>query len=223
MNPPPSNQQTNHPPASAGLDVILIHGMARTPLAMGLLQYRLRQAGLRPSLFGYSPTVERFEPCTQRLVAKIRQTAGSRPYALVGHSLGTVLIRGVLPALEPNPPVACFFLAPPSVACRAARFFAGNPVYRWLMGEMGQKLASDSFMAGLPKPIANTWIYAGTKGLPGSLSPFGDEPNDGILMLAETRVDGIPVVEIPATHTFIMNSRRVAEDIAKILDELMET
>lgn len=203
---------------TGGLDVILIHGMGRTPLSMALLQNRLRAAGFKPSLFGYSATLERFVPCTARLVAKIRQTTGNRPYALVGHSLGTVLIRGALPELTANPPLACFFLAPPSVACRAARFFAGNPLYKLLMGEMGQQLADEAFMAGLPKPLANTWVVAGTKGLGERFSPFGAEPNDGILSVAETQVGPeIPLIQIPATHTFIMNSPQVAGHIVQTL------
>lgn len=204
-----------------GLDVILIHGMGRTLLSMGLLRQRLKCAGFRVHLFGYSPTLERFRPCTQRLLAHIHKTTEDRPYALVGHSLGTVLIRGVLPELHANPPLACFFLAPPSVACRAALFFSGNPLYKLLMGEMGQKLADAEFMAVLPKPMARTWIYAGTKGPVGRFSPFGMETNDGILSVSETEVDaGVPVVPVHATHTFIMNSPQVAKHIIQTLEDL---
>lgn len=185
---------------------------------MGVLYTRMRMAGFKPHLFGYAPSFETFADCTTRLVAKIQQTLGNQPYALIGHSLGTVLIRGALPALETHPPLACFFLAPPSLACRAARFFADNPLYKLLMGEMGQLLADEHFMAALPKPLSNTWIFAGTKGLPSRLSPFGNTVNDGILTVDETRIGAdIPVIEIPATHTFIMNSGLVAEGIKNIL------
>ena len=92
------------------------------------------------------------------------------------------------------------------------------------MGEMGQLLASESFMAALPQPLPQTWIYAGTKGPRGRFSPFGEEPNDGILLVAETQVaGGIPVVEIPASHTFIMNSRLVAEGIADTVAALQKS
>ena len=92
------------------------------------------------------------------------------------------------------------------------------------MGEMGQLLADESFMAQLPKPAAQTWIYAGTKGLPGRLSPFGDVPNDGILSVAETQAGPeIPVIQIPFTHTFIMNSFQVAGHIVQVLERLAKT
>ena len=37
----------------------------------------------------------------------------------MGHSLGTVIIRTALGQLENRAPCACFFLAPPMVACKA--------------------------------------------------------------------------------------------------------
>lgn len=205
------------------MDIILIHGMGRTPLSMLVLRHRLRASGFDPSLFGYSPTFESFDYCVGRLVAHIRATVGNRPYALVGHSLGTVLIRMALPQLDEHPPNACFFLAPPSQACRAAKHFAGNPLYKLLMGEMGQLLADEDFMNCLPAPTTITRIYAGTCDLSGRFSPFGGEPNDGILTLRETEGWlGIPAIAIPASHTFIMNSRQVADDIADTLGKLQK-
>ena len=216
-------QEIDRPSKRNGLDIILIHGMGRTPLSMGVLFYRLHKAGFKPSLFGYSPTFESFSACTARLVKHIGKTTGNRRYALVGHSLGTVLIRGSLPALEARPPLACFFLAPPSRACLAARFFAGNPLYKLLMGEMGQQLANENFMAALPKPLPNTWIYAGTKGLRGRFSPFGGEANDGILTVTETQAGPeTPVMLIPAMHAFIMNSPQVADGIINTLARLQD-
>lgn len=199
------------------MKVVLIHGMARSPLAMALLGWRLRRGGHKPRWFGYVPALESFTACTQRLVSQIESQCKDNPYALVGHSLGTVLIRNALPALQKHPPTACFFLAPPSVACQAAKFFANNPLYRLLMGEMGQLLGNVALMNRLPVPLPDTWIFAGTRGLPYAFSPFGTAPNDGILTVAETQVAGIPQLSIPATHTFIMNHPIVAAKILEIL------
>lgn len=203
------------------MDIILVHGMGRTPLSMLVLRHRLRAAGLSPKLFGYAATFESFEHCLGRLIAHVRKTTAGRPYALVGHSLGAVLIRAALPQLDENPPAACFFLAPPAEAPQAAQYFAGSPLYKRLMGEMGQLLADKEFMASLPVPEVPTRVYAGTGGFKGKLSPFGGEPNDGILALKETQGPlPVPPIPVPATHTFIMNSREVADDIANTLRSL---
>mgnify|MGYP006915170926 CR=1 FL=1 len=68
-------------------------------------------------------------------------------------------------------------------------------------------------MSSLPVPKVPTRIYAGTAGPRGRLSPFGNEPNDGILTVKETEIPGIPIVHVRALHTFIMNARIVADDI----------
>jgi pimeloyl-ACP methyl ester carboxylesterase len=200
------------------MDLVLIHGMGRTPASMLRLRHRLRRAGHRAILFGYSPTFETLEGATARLLKTIaRRTAGD--YALVGHSLGSVIIRNALGRLSDRPPAACCFLAPPMVACKAARFFAQFWLYRGLMGEMGQLLADADFMARLPLPSVPTRVYAGTGGPRAAWLPFGMARNDVILSVAEAtgRFDGT-VVEVPAVHTFIMHSKRVAADIAGFLE-----
>ena len=98
------------------MDVVLIHGMGRTPLSMLRLRRRLRRAGHRVALFGYSPTFETLQGATARLLKLIERRVDTGHYALVGHSLGTVIIRMALGQLQHQPPAACCFLAPPMVA-----------------------------------------------------------------------------------------------------------
>jgi pimeloyl-ACP methyl ester carboxylesterase len=200
------------------MDVVLLHGMGRTPLSMLRLSRRLRRAGHHPILFGYSPTFETLQGATARLARLIERRIDSTHYALVGHSLGTVLIRSALGQLHNRAPSACVFLAPPMLACRAARFFSRFWPYQWLMGEMGQLLAQDAFMQHLPMPTVPTRIYAGVSGPRASWLPFGMEPNDGILSLSEaTGSMAAQAVEVTALHTFIMNSTQVGEDMIRFL------
>ncbi|KAI9131872.1 alpha/beta hydrolase [Acaryochloris sp. CCMEE 5410] len=197
---------------------MLIHGMGRTPLSMLYLQHRLRKLGHTPHLFGYSPTLESLQTVTDRLVQLIQAQIGFQPYALLGHSLGTIIIRSAYPQLSSHPPAACFFLAPPMMACQAAKFFSKVGLYRLLTGEMGQLLAQARFINQLTLP-PHTKIYVGTGGPRASWLPFGNELNDGILTVAEAS-DGHKVVTVPAIHTFIMNSTPVFEDIAQSLEAL---
>ena len=201
------------------MDLILVHGMGRTPLSMLRLRRRLRRAGHHPILFGYSPTFETMQGATARLVKLIERRVDTTHYALVGHSLGTVIIRAALGQLENRAPSACIFLAPPILACKAAWFFARFWPYQWLMGEMGQLLAQDAFMQVLPMPAIPTRIYAGVAGPRASWLPFGMEANDGILSLSEaTGGFAAQVVQVPALHTFIMNSAQVCDDMTRFLE-----
>lgn len=201
--------------------MVLIHGMGRTPLSMMRLRRRLRRAGHDPVLFGYSPTFETLQGAAARLVKLIDRRIDTASYALVGHSLGTVIIRTALGQLEGRMPAACFFLAPPMVACRAARFFSRYRLYRLLTGEMGRLLAVDEFMRQLPMPPTFTRIYAGVGGPRAAWLPFGMEANDGILGVSEaTGGFEASAVEVPSLHTFIMNSARVVDDMARSLESL---
>ncbi len=198
---------------------ILIHGMGRTPVAMLLLAARLRSAGLHPVLFSYSATFEGWDHCVTRLVQFVDKHTANDRFIMVGHSLGTVLTRAALSKLS-HRPLACFFLAPPSQACSAARNLSHHFVYRLLTGEMGQLLASQPFMSSLPLPNVPTKIYAGTGGPTGRYSPFGEAPNDGILTVQETALSSVPLTTVPAVHTFIMNAKTVAEDIVAVTTQL---
>lgn len=192
-------------------DFILVHGLGRGPMAWLLLAWRLRRAGHRPHLYYYVAALEKFDPCAARLQRFIARKCGNLPYAVVGHSLGTVLLRTVLPRLE-RPPVSITFLAPPVVACRFARWMNHRWLFRLLTGEMGQKLGDAAFMAGLPVP-ANCAVFAGNGGPRWRHWPCGAEPNDGILMVSETQLPGAEYHTLPAIHTFIMNRPEVAEAV----------
>jgi hypothetical protein len=200
------------------LHAILIHGMGRSPLAMSILAARLQRAGIRPHLFGYSVTFERLEGCIRRLESFIRRRIKSEEYIMVGHSFGGVLTRATLPRLV-HQPAACFLLTSPTRACLLARRITPHPLARILGGEIGQLLASEPFMESLPLPGIPTRIYAGTGGPRGRYSPFGDEPNDGVLAVRETLLPGIPVQTVPIIHPLIVNSKFVAQDIVKFTRE----
>ncbi|MEI6706096.1 MAG: alpha/beta hydrolase [Methylococcales bacterium] len=191
---------------------ILIHGMGRTPASMLILALRLRSAGIRPHFFAYSAAFERWKTCVNRLESYIHQHTCNDEFIIIGHSLGTVLTRGVLPKLT-HKPVACFFLAPPTKACFAARKLAHLRLYKLLTGEMGQLLANPAFMDSLHQPDIPTKTYAGNAGLRGRYSPFGEQPNDSILTVEETLLPNIPSETIKSVHTFIMNKKAVADDI----------
>ncbi|MFP5410379.1 MAG: esterase/lipase family protein [Gammaproteobacteria bacterium] len=202
------------------MHVVLIHGMGRTPGSMLRLRRRLKRAGHVPHLFAYSPTFETLDHAVARLARLIEHRIGGDRYALIGHSLGTVLIRCVL-ARVPAPPAACFFLAPPMLACKAARHFSRFRLYRWLTGEMGSLLADDAFMHGLPIPQGVLRVYVGTRGPRADWLPFGMEENDGVLSVAEASGDcASAVVKVHALHTFIMHAEPVYADILTTLAEL---
>jgi hypothetical protein len=109
-------------------------------------------------------------------------------------------------------------LGTPNRPPRLARVLGVRWVYRRIMGECGINLSSSLFYAGLPVPHVPYTIVAGTAGPRGRWSPFGEEPNDGVVAVSETRIyDDDPLILLPVTHTFMMNSARVRDVVRRAL------
>lgn len=183
-----------------------------------MLVHRLRGCGFDTDLFGYAAVTQRYEGIMARLLDRLHRLAADGPYAVIGHSLGGVLLRDALPRITGPPPRHLVMLGTPNRPPRLARKLAVHSAYRRLMGECGGNLASPEFFAGLPVPAIPYTIVAGTSGFRGRWSPFGDEANDGVVAVSETRVrDEDEVIVLPVTHTFMMNNARVQAVILQAL------
>ena len=201
--------------------VLLIHGLARTPLSLLGLARDLRRAGHQTELVAYSGAFESYPKIVARVRRRLERAAHrGEPYALVGHSLGGVIVRA---ALDQWPsrlalPRHLVMLGTPNHVPRLARRFHRWWPYRLVNGQCGQLLAEPSFFARLPRPTVPTTVIAGTKSWPRSLSLFGGVPNDGVVAVGETRLEsGAPPIELQASHTFMMNNRQVRATVRELL------
>jgi pimeloyl-ACP methyl ester carboxylesterase len=196
--------------------VVLVHGMGRTPLSMLLLACRLRRAGLKPLSFGYSATFESFAGIAERLARRFDRL-GQRPSIGIGHSLGGLLLRAAVARLAPTtlPPRHLFMLGTPNRSPSLARSLRHRRLYRLVHGDSGQMLGDPQRMNALPPLRVPTTEIAGTAGLKGRWTPFGDEANDGIVSVREAELDGATLIQLPLLHSFIMNSKRVAEIVLR--------
>ncbi len=202
--------------------VFLIHGMGRTPISMWILGRRLQGEGHRVSLFGYAVTLADLDAITERFVNRVRQVmtadavaAGADAalgadadaalgYAIVGHSLGNLVARMASPRL---PAGLCRFamLAPPNRPPVVVHTLKNNPLFRALTRDAGRRLADEEFFAALPVPEVPSLIIVGTGGPLASWLPFAGQPNDGVLRVDESRLEGVRMTEVPGIHTFLMN------------------
>ena len=132
------------------MHVILIHGQGRSPLAMSLLAWRLREHQV--TMFGYVCAYESFERITQRFAKKIQRTVNDEPYIIIAHSLGGLITRASLPYLEDHPPGHVIMLGTPNQPATWAKKVHTNPLYRAYTGDCGQKLSQSPFFDSLPIP-----------------------------------------------------------------------
>jgi len=206
---------------------------------MLLLQRRLAASGYRPSRFDYMVALADLQTIADgftRHVQEVLEQDGeearrelatgdavgespARPsYAVVGHSLGNIITRLASPLL----PVGFrrfIMLAPPNRPSVMARLLRDNPVFRLATRDAGQKISDDEFYARLPVPQVPSLIIAGTQGPRSSWLPFEGQPNDSVVRVEETRLDGVPTLEVPGIHTFLMNRSDVQAAIENFLDD----
>jgi len=211
--------------------VFMIHGMGRTSVSLALLARRLRQAGHTTSSFGYFVSRQSIDAIADAWVAHIDRALADDAvaavddaddadagFAVVGHSLGNLITRKVMPRL---PRLARFvMLAPPNHPPAMARALERSPVFRALTQDAGKKLLdNEDFYATLPRPTVRTLIIAGNGGPRFARSPWKGGENDGVVSVDECRLDGdnIDVVVVDAIHTLIMNQRDVTGLVQRFL------
>jgi len=184
--------------------VFLLHGMARSRLAMTTISRRFKKVGYRTVNFPYSPPLQTLDEISDRLLLSIAQNTGGKRYHLIGHSLGNIVIRNAFKKGYPPGLGRIVMLAPPNRPAKLARTFRNFFLYRWLMGDSGQKLADDAFYETLPIPTAEFGVIAGTKGT----TLLSQTPNDGVVLVEATKLKGMKdFAELRRTHTFIMNAK----------------
>jgi hypothetical protein len=202
------------------MQALFVHGMGRSSLSGWPMLRRLRRAGVNTSTFEYSVSFEDFVRIRTRLASRLSALAARGDYVLIGHSLGGVLLRAVVSSLPPGTrqPSRMFLLGVPLRPARLAQKLGGNPLYRAITRDCGHLLGSPARMSEVGPASVRTTIIAGVRGLRGKHSPFGDEPNDGIVSISEVSADCVPdQVRIPVVHTLLPSSKRVADIILKRL------
>ncbi len=197
--------------------VFLIHGMGRTSVSLALLARRLKAAGHDAEAWGYFVTKDALDVIAHRFASFVREKARGEPYAVVGHSLGNVITRLAMPELAGMS--RFIMLAPPNQPPVMARALEGNPIFKVLTRDAGRKLLDAAFYERLPLPTCPTLVIAGNRGPGAKWLPFRGEPSDGVVRVEETRLPGVPHVEVPAIHTFIMNDADVARLTLRFLEE----
>lgn len=201
------------------MHLLLVHGMGRTPLSMRRLARTLRRAGHTTELFGYVAAWESVRRISARLRERLERIAARQPaYAVVGHSLGGLVLRASIAGLDPPPRHLVLLGTPnrvPRLAYRLRRFWP----YRLATGDAGQLLARSEFFDALPAPRVPYTIIAGTAGPVGRWSPFGSDPNDWLVAVAETRLaDTDEPITLPVDHTFMVRNRAVGTAVRRALD-----
>ena len=208
--------------APARETVVLLHGLMRSPRSMQPLARRLAREGYVVRNVGYPSWRWEPERLLRRLDAQLTacRSAPAGSVHFVTHSLGGILLRAWL-ARGPLPSLGrVVMLAPPNAGSEVVDRIGASRLLRVLLGPTGQRLGTGAgaWPGGLPPAGYEVGIIAGTRSINPLFSSLLPGENDGAVRVASTRLAGAAgFVTMPHTHTFIMRSRRVHDQVVSFL------
>jgi len=209
--------------ASGATSVVLLHGLLRSAFSMALLARDLAMAGYRVQNVGYPSRPHGVAVLVERYVQPALQACDTaRPVHVVTHSLGGILIRAYLQSNRLPPGSRIVMLAPPNHGSEVADFVRDWPLYRWLMGQVGQQLGTGpNGIAQQLQPIQEqVGVIAANRSLQPWFSRLFDGPNDGMVSVESTRLPEMrDFIVVPNTHTLLMFDRQVRAQVRHFLAE----
>ena len=198
-------------------DVVLAPGLWMPGAAMALLAARLARAGYATHVFTYRGR-SLLEGNVARLARFARQAVQGRAAHFVGHSLGGVLALEMLNAHPEQPVASLILLGAPVRGCLAGRRLGSARVGRWMMGGCGELWHEREAVWKRDAPLG---VVAGTVPL-GLGRAFGrlPGPNDGVVRVEETTVDGMAArALVAAGHSVLIVSPAVGRQIERFMRE----
>ena len=204
--------------------VVLLHGLGRSKLSLHLAQRRLRRHGFEVVNLNYPSRSKRIEELADFVGAEIekRCTRDDRPVHFVTHSLGGIIVRYFLVTHGLPNLGRVVMLSPPNRGSEIAELLKNNPLFRIFTGPAGLQLGvgEDSLPARLGPPDYELGIIAGNRSLNPMFSLLVGGENDGTVSVESSRLRGMKdFLVVPRTHTFIMNSPSVLDQVIVFLEE----
>jgi hypothetical protein len=111
-------------------------------------------------------------------------------------------------------------LAPPNRGSEVVDRLGGWPLARHVLGPTGLMLGTgeSAWPGGLPPAGFEVGIIAGTRSINPLFSALLPGENDGAVTVANTQLPGAAAfLTVPHTHTFIMRSHRVHDQVVCFL------
>jgi len=208
--------------------VIILHGLMRSPLSLGKLVKHIESKGYRTYSPAYNSLVDNYQDILERLDKKISNWLDTeQPVYFVGHSFGGLLIRGLLARHPQWNSKRCVMLGTPNKGAKIASFMLSHWWFKYFIPKVTADLKPDSaVIKNLPEPEIETGIIAGNINysivIPASWyykKATDNEPGDGIVELSTTKVDTMAdFIIMPLHHSFMMWNQDLLDQVSHFLE-----
>jgi triacylglycerol lipase len=208
-----------------GPPVVLLHGLALTPLSLKKIEDGLKAAGYRTCAIEYPSRSYPIDTLASLFVLPAinrcfpASGTGNRPVLFVTHSLGGIVVR-MLATLPGAPAIGrVVMIAPPNGGSEIADALSILEIYAYWNGPAGMQLGTDS--NSVPRRLGpatfELGVIAGTAPEP-FFSDWIPGVDDGKVSVESTRLEGMrDFVEIRATHTSLLEREETVRQILGFL------
>jgi pimeloyl-ACP methyl ester carboxylesterase len=187
-------------------------------LSMLPIQGHLARGGFRVVRFGYA-SVRRSPSHNAERLARFITALPDDLIHLVGHSMGGVMILQMLKKMADSRVRRVVLLGSPVAGSRAGRDFARSVGGRWMLGQ-SFPLWADRMTPQSPGGV-EVGVIAGDVPLGlGRLFVRLEKPNDGVVAVEETRIEGATdTLVMRVNHSGMILTASVARQVCSFLKE----
>lgn len=210
------SEAENVTPKHDGECVVLLHGLARSSLSMERMRWFLEEYGYAVANIDYPSRDYKIEELATLAVenglAQCAEKNSVDKVHFVTHSLGGILVRYYFSDNDHDSLGRVVMLAPPNQGSKAVEELQEWPGFEWLNGPAGYQLGKgkDSIPLQLGTPDFEFAVIAGNASIDPVTSAVLDDPDDGRVSVADTRLDGMRDFRlVDASHAFIMQKTEV--------------